>query len=126
MKLTQEKVEVIHNIMGTAVYDSAGERIGFVAGIFSVSEDEEAEYIILGSECLTESSTKFFAVPAYKELIDVSASDSAVTARFSKDYLRRAKRISVARCPRPFEYDPLIYELSDFPVSKNENTSCSI
>lgn len=124
MLLTKNEIEMVYNVIGTIVYNQEGEKIGFVAGIFSVNEQDASEYIIVGSEHLAEGSTKYYAIPAYTELLEVSSADSSVTLKFKKDHLLRAKRISVDKCPKPFEYEPLIYELTDFPIASEENASC--
>ncbi len=128
MKLTQENIKRIHDITGAVVLNSDGERLGFVAGTLSVKESSSSqknpEYIILGNDSLDESSTKYFAVPAYTKLFDMSDPDSNITAMFTKENLVRAKRISVNKCPSPFDYEPLIYELTDFTYTQNDGADC--
>ncbi len=59
----------------------------------------------------------------YTQLIEMSDPGSIITARFTKEDMVRAKRIAVDKCPTPFDYEPLIYELSDFSVPEKENTN---
>ncbi|REL32926.1 hypothetical protein DYD21_14000 [Rhodohalobacter sp. SW132] len=131
MKLTQEEIKKIHDKTGVAVLSNDGERIGFVAGVLRVDESTDSqknpEYIILGSELFDDTSIKYFAVPAYADLFDMSemtSSDTQLTARITKEMLVRSKRISVDKCPQPFDHEPLIYELTDFTVPQEEEAGC--
>lgn len=127
MKLTQEDVNKIDDLTGTAIISSEGNRLGFIAGVFSVEGNTNSQnipdYIIVGNETLNGSSTKYFAVPAYTKLLEVSGADSTLIAKFEEDHLQRAKRISLDKCPKPFPYEPLIYELIDYPVAQ-ESSQC--
>lgn len=126
MKLPQEYMKRIQNMTGAAVIDSEGERIGYIAGTLSVSESNisqnNPEYIVIGNDSLDAPSTKYYAVPAYTQLTEMSDPESIITAKFTKENMVRAKRISVDKCPTPFDYEPLIYELSDFSVPEKEGT----
>lgn len=122
MKLSQENIKRVHNLIGAIVFNNEGERLGYIAGTLNVrgsgSNKENPEYIILGSDSIDESSTKYFAVPAQTKLIDMSEPDTTIKAMFTKENLVRAKRMSVDNCPSPFDYEPLIYELTDYTVSQ--------
>lgn len=126
MKLSQENIKRIYKLAGADVHNNKGESLGFVAGTLIVSENkssqENPDYIVLGTDSIDESSTKYFAVPAHTKLIDMSDPDSSITAMLTEENLVRAKRISVDKCPMPFGYEPLIYELTDFAVDQKEST----
>lgn len=128
MKLTQEEIKKIHDKTGVAVLSNEGERIGFVADVLRLDEttgnQKNPEYIILGSELFDDTSIKYFAVPAYAEIFDMSNSDTHLKARITKEMLVRSKRISVDKCPQPFDHEPLIYELTDFTVPQQEDAGC--
>ncbi len=113
MKLDERDINVIKGFKKSVVKNRNGEKIGFIAGVFSTWKEEQAEYIILGCDHLFGSSTRYFAVPASTEMIQVSG--KAVVLKIGKEDLMQTKRISLEKCPKPlFDLEPLIYELTDF------------
>lgn len=119
MKLDDHDINVIKSLENSEVMNQNEEAIGFIYGLFSTSKEEHAEYIVLGSDYMFGSSTRYFAVPVCTEMIEVS--DNSVVMKIDKDDLMQTKRISFDKCPKPiFDLEPLIYELSNIHNSNHQ------
>lgn len=119
MQLKEREIDMVKKFIGSSIKNPDGEKMGFIAGVFTTHKHEKAEYIILGCDHLFGDNTRYFAVPASSEMISVS--DKNVNLQIGKDQLMQTKRISLNKCPKPlFDLEPLIYELTDFHRSKHQ------
>lgn len=113
MQLKKHEIDMVNDSVGSVVKNQKGETMGFVAGVLNITTQESAEYIVLANNHLFGSSTRYFAVPACSEMIQVTR--ESVKMAIDKDHLINAKRILSEECPKPlFDFEPLIYELTDF------------
>ncbi len=120
MKLKEHDIEVVKDSVGAPISNHKGQVMGFIAGLVK-SNNNDVEFIILGSEHLFGWSTRYFAIPVPVEMVRVVNDIVSITVDIEE--LREAKRISVKKCPSPlFELEPLIYELTDFPQKKKSTS----
>lgn len=124
MQLDSHEIDVIKKNIGSSVKNQGGEMMGYIAGVFSSSNKNKEEYVILGSDLLFGDATRYFAVPISYEMIRIT--EDFVILRIDREDLLQTKRISLEKCPKPlFDLEPLIYEITDFDNSKMQNFKTS-
>lgn len=122
MKLGQFELNVINNSVGSVLLNYEGEMMGFIAGVVNINKQQNSEYIILGSDYLFGSATRYFAIPACIQMIGISGEN--IWIKINKEDLMQAKRISFDECPRPlYDLEPLIYEITDFRRAEHQHHS---